>query len=173
MTQSSDSPQLGNNRDLDQLPRIESETLSSNLPSSAAIRRINDELSRDTAIRGFLKVAENSLLATSDEFTGSLGIESIKVTRSRHGTAVDKEDVIEADRRLRGNARTEKQHWLLALAGFLGGAAAAALVALLIASRPVAYADYWWLSVGTLGIIAILLFVICYPRRRKQRPFPN
>jgi hypothetical protein len=167
LTQPSESSRSGANHDLDHLPRIESEDLSSKLPSGGAIRRIRDELSRDDAPRGFLVDAENSLLAASDDFTGSLGIESIKIARSRHGTAVDKEDVLEADRRLRGNPRTDVRNWMLALAGFLGGAAAAALVALLIASKPVSHASYWWSAVASLGVIAISLFVACYPRQRK------
>ena len=56
---------------------------------------------------------------------------------------------------------------MLALGGFMGGGAAAALVAVLLAPKPIAHSDYWWLSIAILGIIAITLFYTAYPRHRR------
>lgn len=64
-------------------------------PDGRAIRLINEELATENSPSGFLSAAENTLLAASDEFTGKLGIEAIKIARGRNATAVDKQDVLE------------------------------------------------------------------------------
>jgi hypothetical protein len=150
------------------IPRAESESLGRRLPPSRAIRQINDALSAETSPSGFLSAAENTLLAVSDDFTGKLGIEAIGIARSRNATAVDKQDVLDADRRLRGTNNSEKQAWLLALAGLLGGGAIAALVALLLAPPPVAHAIYWWLCISLLFLTSCIFLLISYPRHARN-----
>jgi hypothetical protein len=54
---------------------------------------------------------------------------------------------------------------MLALAGFTGGGAAAALVAVVLAPKPVAHTGYWWLVIAVLGIITFVLFSISFPRQ--------
>jgi len=153
--------------DQGRLTRIDSD--SPRLPPGRAIRQINDALSVESSPKGFLPAAENILLAASDDFTGKLGAEAIRIARTRNATAVDRQDVLEADKRLRQDIATERRSWMLGLAGFTGGGAAAALIAVLLAPSPVANAKYWWASVVTLGIVATALFYVSYPWQLKRR----
>jgi len=151
-----------------QLPRIEPEALKEQLPPSRAIRLINDALSAENSPGGFLQAAENTLLVVSDDFTGKLGIEAIGIARARNATAVDKQDILDADRRLRRNGTAEKQAWKLAMAGLLGGGAAAAFIALLLAPKPVTHASYWWSCIVFLFLAACILLLISYPRHTRN-----
>lgn len=132
-----------------------------------AIRQIYDALSVENSPTGFLPAAENTLLAASDNFTGQLGVEAISIARSRNATAVDKQDVFDADRRLRASVGPEKQAWMLALAGFLGGGAAAALISLLLTPSPVHLAGFWWFCIVVLCIFSSALFLVSYPRQSR------
>lgn len=147
-----------------QLSRVESDPLK--LPPSRAVRQINEALQAETSLSGFLPAAENTLLAASDDFTGSLGIEAIKIARSRNATAVDRQDVLDADGGLRGTA--ERRGWALGVAGLTGGGAIAATVALLLAPPPVVHPDYWWSAIVVLCALAIVLFYVSYPSRRRR-----
>lgn len=168
MTDSRQDASLTPTRGNEQLPRAESDALGELLPPSRAIRQINDALSVENAPNGFLPAAENVLLAVSDDFTGKLGIEAVGIARSRNATAVDKQDILDADKRLRGSGDAEKRSWILAVAGFLGGGAAAALIAFLLAPSPVRHADYWWSCMALLGISSFILFFISYPRHPRN-----
>jgi hypothetical protein len=117
------------------LSRIESGSVS--LSPSEAVKQINDALNAEGSPSGLLPAAENTLLAASDDFTESLGKEAIKIARARHATAVDRQDVLDADGRLRGGAFVEKQGWMLGIAGLTGGGAIATVVALLLSPKPV------------------------------------
>jgi hypothetical protein len=164
LTQSGDSfaSPLGTNDE--QLPRIESASLKPRIPPGRAIRQINEALAAGTSPGGFLPAAENTLLVVSDDFTGKLGIEAISIARSRNASAVDAPDILEADRKIRGDANSEKRVWRLALAGFTGGAATAALIAVLLASKPVTHADVWWTCILFTMVAALVLFIASYPR---------
>lgn len=140
------------------------------LPVGRAIRLINEELGVASSPSGFLPAAENTLIAASDDFTGKLGIDAIQIARRRNATAVDKQDVLDADRRLRESLTTERRSWILGLAGFAGGGGIAALVAFLLAPKPVSHAGYWWASVIALSAAAAVLFYISYPGQGKRRP---
>jgi hypothetical protein len=148
------------------LQRVESDALK--LPPGRAIDQINAALSTETSLKGFLPAAQNTLLAVSDEFMGILGVEAIKIAEYRSATAVDRQDVLEADRNLRRSLDSGKQSWRLALGGFTGGAAVAAFVAILLAPKSAPHAGYWWLSIAALGAVTLTLFVISYPRRKRK-----
>ena len=149
-----------------QLPRIESAT--PRLPFGRATRQINDALAPEGSPSGFLAAAENTLLAASDDYTGRLGIEAISIARSRNATAVDRQDVRDATKRLRENATVDRQSWRLALAGFTGGGAISAIVALLFAPKPVTNIAYWYVSITVLGFLTFVLFSISYPHHRAR-----
>jgi hypothetical protein len=148
-----------------QLSRAESDALK--LPPSRAIRQINEALSAEGSPSGFLPAAENTLLAASDEFTGSLGMEAIKTARARGATAVDRQDVLSADARLRNT--TERKNWMVGVAGFTGGGATSALIALLLASGPGVHRSYWWSAIVALAVFTIILFYISYPSGARRR----
>lgn len=151
----------GTDHDQMQLSRIESDSLR--LPPSRAIRQINDTLSSESSPSGFLPAAENTLLAASDDFTGALGIEAIRIARARHATAVDQQDVQDADKRLRGSASGERQGWMIGMAGFTGGAAIAILVAVVLSPKPISDTGYWWTAIALLGAACLTLFSLSYP----------
>jgi hypothetical protein len=148
-----------------QLPRVESAPLKPRIPPGRAARQINDALAANPSIGGFLPAGENTLVVISDDFTGKLGTEAVSIARSRNGSGIDAPDVIAADRKIRGDANAEKRAWRLTLAGFTGGAAAAAIVAVILAPQPVHDADYWWACIVFLAITSLILFVASYPRR--------
>ena len=139
------------------------------LPPGRAVDQINVALSAEASPKGFLPAAENTLLSASEDFTGSLGIEAIRIAEYRRATAVDRQDVLEADKKLRGNLDSEKRAWRLGLGGFMGGAAAAALAAVLLAPKPVHHANYWILSIVVLSVAALVLFLTSYPREKRKR----
>jgi hypothetical protein len=132
-----------------------------------AINQIIESLKGDNSPTGFLPAAERMLLDASDEFAGTLGVESVRIARARNATAVDRQDVQAADRKLRDNRSAEWRAWLLCLGGLLGGAAATALVALVISPTPVRHASDWWLAVAILGVLALVLLGSSYPRRKR------
>jgi hypothetical protein len=138
------------------------------LPPGRAIRNINEALNVESTLSGFLPAAENTLLAASDDFTGSLGVKAIQIARMRNATAVDRQDVLVADKSLRSNVGAEKRGWLLGLASFAGGAAIAALVAFLLAPRPISHPGDWWISIIALAIFSTILFSVSYPSRRRS-----
>lgn len=149
-----------------QLSRTESAT--ARLPFSRATRQINEALDPQGSPSGFLPAAENTLFAASDDYTGRLGIEAISIARARNATAVDRQDVRDAIKRLRENATADRQSWRLALAGFTGGGAICAVVALMLAPKPVVNVAYWYVSITVLGIITFVLFSISYPHHRAR-----
>jgi hypothetical protein len=104
----------------------------------------------------------------SDDFTGELGIEAIRIAQSRGATAIDVEDVREADRKLRDSRNAERKAWILGLGGIFGGAAAAAIVALVISPTPARASDLWWLVIAVLGSIAMISFGASYPRKKRR-----
>jgi hypothetical protein len=108
------------------------------------------------------------LLTASDEFTGALGIEAIRVARARNATAVDRQDVKEADRKLRENSTAERRAWFLGLGGVAGGAAAATMVAVVASPTPVQHVTDWWLVIAVLSIVAMILIGASYPRGRRR-----
>lgn len=147
-----------------QLPRIES--APARLPFGRATRLINETLDSQGSPSGFLPAAENALVEASDDYTGRLGIEAISIARYRNATAVDRQDVRDAIKRLRENVTVDRQSWKLALAGFTGGGTVSAVVALLLAPKPVVNVAYWYVSISVLGIITFVLFYISYPHHR-------
>lgn len=148
------------------LPQVTTET--PRLPQGRARNQIIDSLKGDNYPTGFLPAAESMLLAVSDEFIGMLGVESVRTARARNATAVDRQDVQEADRRLRGTRGAERRTWLLGLGGLLGGAAASAVVALVISPTPVRHASDWWLAIAVLGVLAVVLIGFSYPPGKRQ-----
>jgi hypothetical protein len=126
-------------------------------------------LSVESSPGGFLSAAENALLAASDDFTGKLGVEAIRIARQRHATAVDRQDVLDADANLRSTVTAERRGWLLGLAGFTGGAALAALAAVLLAPKPVHNSDLWWACIIVLAIFSTALFYVSYPWQRARK----
>jgi hypothetical protein len=148
------------------LPHTESNTLK--LPPGQALDQINRALGTKTPLKGFLPAAENKLLEASDEFTGMLGVEAIRIAEYRHATAVDREDVIKADKKLREAPDPGRQGWIIGLAGFTGGSGAAALIAVLLAPGPVSHVSYWSIAITSLITVSILLFLISYPWKRRR-----
>jgi hypothetical protein len=146
------------------LPQIQSGP--PRLPPGRAIDQINVVLSAEASLKGFLPAAENSLLAASEDFTGTLGIEAIRIAEHRRATAVDRQDVLDADKKLRGSLDPEKRGWRLGVGGFMGGGAVTALVAVLLAPKPVHHATYWILSIVVLSVAALALFLTSYPREK-------
>src|SRR5579859_4693961 len=148
------------------LPQAATETPK--LPPGGAINRIIDALKGDDSPDGFLPAGENMLLAVSDEFTGALGVEAIRVARDRHATAVDRQDVQDADRRLRNSGTADRRTWFLGLGGVAGGAAAAAIVAVAISPTPIRHVNYWWLVIAILILITATLAGVSYPRGKRK-----
>ena len=136
------------------------------LPESAAAIRINEALKREDSPHGFLPAGENALLAASDDYTGALGIEAIKIARARNATAVDKQDVLDADGRLR--VSVERRNWALGVAGLAGGGAISALISYLLAGKHVIHADVWWTAIGVLGALALILLYISFPSLKRK-----
>jgi hypothetical protein len=152
----------------DRLTRVDSDP--PRLAAGRAIRLINEELGVEGSPSGFLSAAENTWLAASDDFTAKLGVMAIQIARRRNATAVDRQDVLDADSSLRENITAERRSWVLGFAGFAGGGGVAALVALLLAPKPVPNSGYWWASIVVLGAAAAILFYISYPWQGKRRP---
>ena len=139
------------------------------LPPGRAIARITDALDAESSPNRFLSAAEKALMTAVDDYAGRLGTEAIAIARSRNATAVDRQDVQDAKKKLDENPTAEKKRiWILTLAGFTGGGAVAALVTLLLAPKPVVNIAYWWASIAILFVITIVLFVITYPRHFKS-----
>jgi hypothetical protein len=134
------------------------------LPPGRALNHINDALKSENPPIGFLPAGESTLLAMSDEFIASLGVEAIRVARARNATAVDRQDIKEADRKLRGNNAAERRAWLLGLGGVAGGAGAAAIVAVIASPVPVRHATDWWLIIAMFVVAAVALVSASYPR---------
>ena len=148
------------------LPKIESNNVR--LTPGRALEKINQALKVEGGPQGFLPAAENSLLAASDNFTGKLGVESIEIATSRNATAVDRDDVLKANRQLLGDFGTEKRAWTLGVAGLCGGSAITAAVSVLLAPDPVVNAWLWWLIISVLAIVGVALFFQSYPRRGRE-----
>jgi histone H3/H4 len=149
----------------DHLQRIESKLPK--LPPSKAVRQINEALAAEDFPSGFLSAAENTLIVASDDFTAKLGVEAIQVARSRHATAVDRQDVQDADRNLRSSRSLERQGWLLAVAGITGGSAITAAVAILL-PQTTSHPRYWWTVISLLSIVSLVLFSIAYPWSQRR-----
>jgi hypothetical protein len=132
-----------------------------------AVARIAAELKREENPHGFLAAGENALFAATDEYAGALGITAIENSRLRNGSAVDKGDVKIAVRLLRGDVEAERRSWLLALAGFAGGAAVAAITAFLLADKPVHHGGYWKTGIALLALVSVTLFIASYPSRKR------
>lgn len=148
------------------LTRVESDT--PRLPPGRAIRQINDALGAESSITGFLPIAENTLLAASDDFTGGLGVEAIRIARERGATAVDKEDVLAADSKLRDYGEAEKRGWFTAVAGLVGGGALGGAITLALTPDSVRNTGIWWVLIAGFGVISVFLFSISFPRRRRR-----
>lgn len=82
---------------------------------------IQAEIDKQPSLQGILPEAEVALIAVSDTMTGRLGVEAARVAVSRKATAVDVEDVHEADRILNAQANNEQRAWALGAAGMLIG----------------------------------------------------
>jgi histone H3/H4 len=155
------------------LVQAEAGALQSELPATSAIQLINAELNRNGSPRGFLREAESVLVASIDDFTGELGKRAVKIARDRHATAVDREDVLAAERKLRGNSKTELRAWVLAVAGLAGGWAAAAATGVLLAPSPVKHLGYWQLAIALPGALAVVLLIVSFPLRGITRRKPS
>ncbi len=137
-------------------------------PNVAAgpVARINEELRRQPKPTGFLGEAEAQLAAVIDEYTGDLGIAAVRQARGRRATAVDVDDVLTADERLRGSRGALLHSWLLTLAGITGGAAGATGITVGLLPEPPPHVGYWWTAVVTLAVATLVLLLKTSPWRK-------
>lgn len=149
-----------------QLPLSHVNATPSTIPEKA-LSKIQEAINSAEGVEGFLQKGADAFLAVLDSFTGELGLEAIERTRQRRGSAVDKEDVISADRALRDNRPAMMQSWVLAAGSFFGGTSVSAAIALALAPSPIVGAGYWWIAVAVLGIAFVTLLLLGYPRKRR------
>jgi hypothetical protein len=153
------------------LPRINADLPK--LTSGRVLERITDELDAGGVPTGFLPAADTTLVAAGDDYLGKLGVEAVRIARRRNATAVDRQDVLDADVVLRGSIAVEKRGWLLSLAGLTGGGAIGALASFLLASRPLPHADSWVAAIIVLALLSVVLFYISYPIQRDRSRVSN
>jgi hypothetical protein len=132
------------------------------LGASHVVGVINAEMALEPKVGGWLEAGSDRLLACVDEFTTDLGKRAVKLARQRHRTAVDAQDVSDANATLL-KIGAESRAYLLALGGLCGGSAIAGAFAIGL-SPHVAGAWRWWIVVAFLALVGLVGYVLGRPR---------
>jgi hypothetical protein len=118
--------------------------------------------------RGFLDAAQVELSERVNTFTQDLAKSAIDFAAVRRGSAIDVVDVEKAYEKVVGSTEPMRQAVKLAIGGLAGGASAATAVALYLAPDNTVHLVWlWWAGVVISAVIAIVLFVMSYPRKRQ------
>ena len=103
-------------------------------------------------------------MATVVTFMGNVGERAVKIAAENNRSAVDHGEVTAAYDIVSGRS-AQRDTWLLALAGLLGGGAIASAVAVLL-TPPQALQWAWWLAILVIGIASLILLFVARPKNR-------
>jgi len=118
--------------------------------------------------KGFVEEAEDRLAVLADEFTTKLGVKAIDIAHERGGSAVDVLDVVAAHASVLVGGGPQSQAWELGVSGLTGGIGGATAVSLLLAPEPVPQVQYWWIGVGCMILISLVLLYRTRPRKKRN-----